>query len=332
MGLRIHFTTEDMARVVVADRPDPMWETLLSLHLLHSHDSPLLFDRWRQRIGKAATEVWGGLRLLAPPRGYSPDFLTPLTAEGTVEEGLQALLRTPRRQLRKDMTELSGARRPPAWARALADGEPPALTTLAKALRQHHDIAVAPFWTQIRAQCEASRMSIGRVLLHGGFARLTSTLHGTLRWDPPVLHVCGSHLDGDLRLDGRGLRLVPSFFCWPGPTLLKDPDLPPVLIHPVDHDPRWLTRTSAGADPHRALAELLGQTRAAILRATADGCSTTGLARRCRVSPATVSHHAGILREGRLITTRRTGGSVLHVLAPLGAALLEQDLRGRGPA
>ncbi|MFI6204847.1 ArsR/SmtB family transcription factor [Streptomyces sp. NPDC051041] len=321
-----------MARVVVADQPDPMWETLLSLHLLHSHDGPLFFDHWRQRIGKAATGVWGGLRLLAPPRGYSPDFLTPLTAEGTVDEGLRTLLRTPRRQLRKDMTELFGSRRPATWARALADGEPRALTTVAKALRHHHDIAVAPFWDQIRAQCEASRMSIGRILLHGGFARLTSVLHETLRWDSPVLHVSGSHLDGELRLDGRGLRLIPSFFCWPGPTLLKDPDLPPVLIHPVDHDLRWLTRPSADADPHRALAGLLGQTRAAILRAAADGCSTTDLAHRCRVSPATASHHAGVLREGRLITTRRTGGSVVHALTHLGAALLKQDVQEGEPA
>ncbi|WP_308406171.1 helix-turn-helix domain-containing protein [Streptomyces panaciradicis] len=42
--------------------------------------------------------------------------------------------------------------------------------------------------------------------------------------------------------------------------------------------------------------------------------------------PATASHHAAVLRNARLITTRREGRAVLHTITSLGLALLE---RGR---
>ncbi|WP_313905436.1 helix-turn-helix domain-containing protein [Streptomyces sp. SLBN-31] len=41
------------------------------------------------------------------------------------------------------------------------------------------------------------------------------------------------------------------------------------------------------------------------------------------MSPATASHHATVLRNARLITTRREGRAVLHTITSLGLALLE---------
>ncbi|WP_436848162.1 hypothetical protein [Streptomyces collinus] len=55
----------------------------------------------------------------------------------------------------------------------------------------------------------------------------------------------------------------------------------------------------------------------------ADGYNTTELSRRLGISAAAASHHATVLREAKLITTRREGKAVLHVLTPLGIALLE---------
>jgi DNA-binding transcriptional ArsR family regulator len=57
-------------------------------------------------------------------------------------------------------------------------------------------------------------------------------------------------------------------------------------------------------------------------RELADGCTTTGLARRLGVSPSTASHHAGVLRDARLIQTTREGNTVHHRLTDLGATLL----------
>ncbi|WCD91099.1 hypothetical protein KPP03845_200060 (plasmid) [Streptomyces xanthophaeus] len=90
-----------------------------------------------------------------------------------------------------------------------------------------------------------------------------------------------------------------------------------------------LRRPLTGAGPAEAdgsalrnLESLLGRTRAAALQVTAEGCTTSELARRLNVTAAAASQHASVLRNTDLITTSRRGGSVLHLITPLGLALL----------
>jgi DNA-binding transcriptional ArsR family regulator len=66
----------------------------------------------------------------------------------------------------------------------------------------------------------------------------------------------------------------------------------------------------------RNLESLLGRTRAAALHVTAEGCTTSELARRPYVTAAAASQHATVLRNTDLITTSRRGGSVLHLITP----------------
>ncbi|WP_046774043.1 ArsR/SmtB family transcription factor, partial [Streptomyces scabiei] len=88
--------------------------------------------------------------------------------------------------------------------------------------------------------------------------------------------------------------------------------------------PRWLAPPPpAAAGTHQALAALLGRARAAVLEEVADGRTTSEVAARVGLSPATVSHHVAVLRESGLLTSRRLGGIVLHTLTALGADLLE---------
>jgi DNA-binding transcriptional ArsR family regulator len=49
--------------------------------------------------------------------------------------------------------------------------------------------------------------------------------------------------------------------------------------------------------------------------------STTELAERLSLSPATASHHLAALREAGVVTGRRDGRSVLYARTPLGDAL-----------
>lgn len=323
MGLRIHFTYDDLARVVLAEEPDPLWEGLLSLHLLQNRDGALVFGRWRRASRGHFDPELPRLRHLAPPRGYSADFLTPAGAADGFEAGLDAMLATPRARLRTDLTELSLARPLPGWAGPLADGDTQALRGLAGLVRRHHERFVAPYWTHVRARFDDARSVAARALLRSGFSGLAAGLHPSLRWSAPVLHVAGAHLQGDLHLDGRGLRIIPSFFCWPGPIVLKDGSLPPVLVHPVTHDPRWLAPPPDAPGTHQALAALLGRARAAVLEEVADGRTTSEVAARVGLSPATVSHHVAVLRESGLLTSRRIGGAVLHTVTALGVDLLE---------
>jgi DNA-binding transcriptional ArsR family regulator len=316
--LKIHFTTDDVARVRVLDRPDPMWETVLSLHLLQSGAGAETFGGWRDRTRKRLARSTGLLAALAPPKGYTADFLTPQVGYGDLDTSIDLLLSTPRHRLREDLGELAGEHPLPSWAGALAQGDREMLDHLELAVRHHHTTALEPGWRAIDTAVRADSRIRGRALLSGGVDRLLSTLHRSVRWRAPVLEVAYP-IDQDLYLDGRGLVLLPSFFCWQTPITVKDPTMTPVLVYPVERQLGWDHPAQA-----RSLANLLGRTRASVLTTIADSPHlTTGeLASKLGISPAGASQHATVLREAGLISTRREGGAALHTLATTGFALL----------
>ncbi|MEO3973328.1 winged helix-turn-helix domain-containing protein [Streptomyces sp. CAU 1734] len=210
----------------------------------------------------------------------------------------------------------------------LADGRTEPLARLVSVLRSYHRAAIEPYWAHIQARVEADRAMRGRALLDGGAAELLGSLPPVMRWRAPVLE-SEYPVDRDLRLDGRGLLLQPSFFCRGTPVVYRDPSLPPVLVYPAAaHTPDPAFGEAQGAALAPSLGRLVGHTRSAVLQAIRYGCTTSELARRAGVSLASASQHAAVLREAGLILTLRHGNAVLHTLTPLGAALL----RGGAPA
>ncbi|MET9295653.1 winged helix-turn-helix domain-containing protein [Streptomyces sp. NPDC003077] len=326
MALRIHFSADDLTQTRLAQAPDPLWEVLLSLHMLQTHDGSLVFDTWRREVRGKLDASLRPLFALAPPRGYSPDFLTPAAASGGLDLGISALLSTPRTRLRDDLDRLAEDRRRLPWVRRLADGEADAVRDLAAAIRSYHRLALAPYWPRVRAEVGADlalRARTRDAVPSGAFDHLMRTLHPSLEWNAPVLTLRGRHVQGDLHLDGRGLLLLPSFFCWRVPTVLRSPALPPVVVYPIEHSCGELTtEAQARGSAADGLGALLGQTRAVMLEAIAEGSTTSELARLADVAAATASHHVAVLRRAGLVVTRRAGGAVLHTLTPLGADLL----------
>ncbi|WP_238176190.1 ArsR/SmtB family transcription factor [Kribbella albertanoniae] len=322
--LRIHFTGQDMARTTLADEPDPMWEVLLSLHQLQGRDGMTHYGTWRERARRLLPRSATGLLQLAPPRGYSPDFLTPAELSTSFDSALERVMSTSRTRLRQELELLETRRPPTTWTRDLASGRADAVRGLGQALRSYHQHAIAPYWASIRALVRADHQQQVGHLSGAGVEQLLGRLHPSVRWNAPVLEIAG-FADRDVYLDGRGLRLQPAVFCWLTPTKLHDPELPPVLVYPVQHAPGTLRRitTESRSQP---LAALLGTTRAAALEAIAGGCTTTVLAERCEISLAGASRQAGILRDAGLITTRRAGQSVQHDLTLLGKAVLTGGL------
>ena len=160
-----------------------------------------------------------------------------------------------------------------------------------------------------------------QLLRDGGVEKLLDSFRPMLRWRKPILEFARHPSARDIHLDGRGMRLVPSLFCQHNPVTVFDDELPQVVVYPIADDPRWLVPMPARPDDP-ALARLLGDTRAAVLGAAWDACTTTELARRARTSPASASRHAAVLREAGLLATQRYGGAVLHTVTSLGAALV----------
>lgn len=324
MSLRIHFTCDDLARTIVAPEPDPLWEVLLSLHLLQSDDDQPLFGRWRRQVRRRLQADDRRLLDLAPPDGYSPDFLTPAESAEGFEQGLAAIAQTPPARLSSELARLVGRGSLTPWMRTLAAGDEVARRELVESIRRYHRMAVAPYWTAIRREVDRDLAARSRAALTGGFTGFAGRLHPDIRWSPARLEVLAGQMDRDIDLAGRSLRIVPSIFCRKHPIMLGDPRLPQVLVYPVDPDPTWYDSQARGLTcDGRALAALLGRTRAAVLGSVAEnGCSTSELARRLGISQASASEHATVLHQAGLIHTHRVGPAVHHTLSPTGAELV----------
>jgi DNA-binding transcriptional ArsR family regulator len=325
--LRIVFSGEDILRTRVAPGPDPVWELVLSLHALQERSSDPLTAGWRRTVVDRLRRSGAGegLRLLfalAPPRGYFPDFLTPPQGLGGFEAGLAAVRDTPTPRLHRDLTLLAAGTDLPEGATALARGEPAARVELTDSMRRYGALALDPYWSPIRAAVEADRTRRARALLDGGVEALLTSLRPVARWAGGVLEIQDYPTSRELDLAGRGLLLVPSFFCAGTPVALLDPELPPVLVYPVDRLAALTTPAPAGAG-RGALVALLGRTRAAVLAASDTGCTTGEVARRLRISPASASQHTAVLRNAGLLVSQRDRNTVLHTLTPLGRAVLD---------
>jgi DNA-binding transcriptional ArsR family regulator len=196
----------------------------------------------------------------------------------------------------------------------------------ATAVLELWQVTIAPYWQRVLGCLEDECDARGRIVMTGGVERLLATLHPKVVWRSPVLEVPGGP-DLDVRLDGRGLLLCPSLFLANrGAVLVRaEPEsgLPALVFAAPCDTGLW----DEPGDTAQALGALVGQTRAAVLRALTATCTTSQLASQLGISLAGASQHTAVLRETGLITTRRMRNSVLHSVTPLGMALLGGKLR-----
>ncbi|MFJ6406491.1 helix-turn-helix domain-containing protein [Streptomyces hydrogenans] len=325
--LRIHFGDADLAAVRVAAAPNPLWEIATSLHRFQTRDGRWAYAGWLRTVRlrlreKGLDRAFRTMLLpLFPRAAYFPDFLTPGRGVDGLAAGLEAILATCPRRVTDELARLDRTVGAPAWAARLASPEDRA--ELVRVLRAYHDVGIAPYEETIRSRFDAERTALGRGFLDGGVDGLLGGAGPSIRWRPPSLDVDVPPVDRDLRLNGRGLTLVPTYFCWRTPTSLADPGLPPVLCYPVRRDAAALPPDHRlAAEPSVPLATLLGRTRAAALCAAAGGATTGEIARAAGVSAASASRHATALRDAGLITSNRHAATVLHTLTPTGASVL----------
>ncbi|WP_234434319.1 ArsR/SmtB family transcription factor [Streptomyces sp. NRRL F-5126] len=316
----------------MAPGPDAMWETVLAVQqLAGSGPLPPAFGQWRPRAladlaERQLTAAGRLLAALAPATARDfPDFLTPGEAVDGLEAGLDGLRGTAPDRLRRELGWLWRDRRPTPWMRGLAARNPERMDELTGTFRALHATVVQPDWVHATAGVDEDRRFRATTLADGGVDALLQSLRPLAAWRPPVLEMRYPR-ERDLHLAGRGIRLVPSFFCWRTPVALADPALRPVLVYPISHETAT-TRPPADSRP-TALAKLVGRTRARVLAACEKGITTGELGRALGVSAASASEHVKALRAASLASSRRDGGRVVHVLSPLGVALLH----GRLPA
>jgi DNA-binding transcriptional ArsR family regulator len=325
--LRFVFATEDLARIRMPTL-GPVAEALLSLAALHRPDE-LLRGGWRRAVLRDQPRWAHPLTEVVGPC-CSLDLFTSIGVTGD-EEALESIATVSASRLRGELEAAwtwngpAGRRpAPSAWVQDLPSRREARkrLTTLVDACQR---TAISPYWDRMQHQLTAEASRCGRTFAEGGLDQLLRSLHTDIRWECPVLDIGPPGPTITIQLDGRGMDLVPSVFCM-NPVAYVDPSAPPIVFYPALRSVADAARTLCSPDAEstdQALTELLGRTRAATLRATAGGCSTTELSRRVGISPAGASQHATVLRKAGLIDTERHGLSVVHDLTPTGRALLD---------
>ena len=336
---RVVFTADDVARTRFSPAPAPLIETTMALAELRRTVTARVPGRvipWLREAGLAFPASARPLLDLIGPRGPWLIFANSVTPD--IDEALEMLRAMPAELLRMELGAVWEYRsgRPPAWVRQLADGDREARDVFVRALSDLHAAVVAPRWDSVLSAFHASAASRMSVLASGGHEKLFAALDPRLRWRDDGLDCTGvdSEWEREMKLDGSGLLIQP-LACWAGPTVFSCGDGPagaaPVLLYgcapsgqPGPPDTVLANTAPAGSPVGDALAALLGPTRAAVLRALRKPCGTAELAQEVRISPASASEHAKVLRDAHLIETSRAGRSVRHSLTMLGAAMLGQ--------
>lgn len=301
------FTADDVARVRFGF--SPLFELVMSLIVLRAPGSHALHLPWV----RGTRPLVAGLDLselcaLVPVHGPTADFLAPPPASPLPDfaDEIEAVRGTTPERVIADLAGVPGL--PETVAGRIRADPGAAVSRLTEALQAYWDTALAGHWPRIRALLEADVLWRSRQLTTGGAAALFEDLHETIAWQSGRLSAADPwQYRGSLT--GEGLLLVPTVMTWPGVRKMIEP-YQPMLAYPA-RGIGTLWETGAPASPH-ALAALIGTTRAAMLAALAEPCSTTALARRLQITPGAVSQHLSVLSGAGMVARSRVGRSVLY--------------------
>ena len=354
MPQQIVLGSEDLARIRLRGWLDPLDEMRFSAHelTLGREINPLMVG-WARRtvtgLGPHASllmDVMTSGLVQVSSLGQSTSF-----PDQSIEDALESILSTPSERWPMVLQRLHDAGVQPGRPAAVIDGQAH-VRELAGVMKCFNESALAPQWSFMQVTASARRDELAQILATDGIDGLLNGLHPEISWTSPVLTIgsdevfpphCTPGCAHDAMREnvptptivagGRGLILAPSVFAtsvaWWASAGDADNADPVVVTYPVTFD--WSVLPRPGGDTvGDSLADLMGSTRSRLLEAILDAAPTTSeLASLCRISTASASEHATVLRRAGLITSRREGHRMFHEATALGAALVQSSGRQR---
>jgi DNA-binding transcriptional ArsR family regulator len=324
--IEIRLTVSDVGRMRFAY--SPLAEVAESLYMLSSGRVHHVHRGWyhsvRNRLADADMAL---LHAVVPARSYIASFLFGGTSGPgtTFEQQLALVASMSSEQLNADLTEVWGADAMPPAARQLITAGPVGTRRLADALHKYWSIAIEPHWRSIRAILDEDVSHRARELTSDGVNAMLRDLHDQVSIDGDVLQIKKVHCSEE-ELVGAALLLVPSVFVWPSIIFATGTIGSPTLTYPARGVGKlWGSASEVPLDDD-TLAALLGRSRAAILVTLALPHSTTELAQKLGQSPPAVSQHLAVLRRSGLVTSWRSGRSVLYKRTALAGSIVESGL------
>jgi DNA-binding transcriptional ArsR family regulator len=331
MGKRIHFSALDLTRTRFAF--SSLFETVMGFKAIlepshHGIHLPWICEA-QEAIRGVDLEI---LKVLIRPsylslNWYIPDFLTPppTTPLPDFSSELEVILASDHEIVRheiartwQDKPEL------PEAAKEFIAKPQENLEKLVKALSIFWQLTLEMHWSKLRTVLEADVYTKARNLALGGATALFENIDPLVKFENGVLHleksICSS-IPTNVKLDGRGLLLMPSVFVFPKYMTILDPPWQPVLAY----TPRGVANLWSNQPPpaNQALEMLLGAGRSEVLLSLETPSSTLEIARRLQLSSSSVSEHLGVLRQTGLVEPHRRGRSVYYSLSRTGCALLD---------
>ena len=298
----------------------PLTEATLSLRLLSRPRLAPVNSPWLQqargRLDGIDLEL---LQSVVPPGRYIASCLVPLgqALQPTLDDQLAALSDLDTGVLERDLREAWEGRTIPRRAETLLASGPRATAYLAEALRDYWDAVIEPHWPRMRAVLEDDVSHRMNGLIDDGYYSVFRDLHPEIRVDGDCMFVDKPHFADSVH-QASEMILTPSIFAWPTLTLQDGAAGQFALIYAARGIARvWEGQGVPEVTGTEPLAALLGRARATILQRTSVPMSTTQLARELQQSPAAVSEHLAVLRNAGLLTSRRSGRSVLYRQTPL---------------
>lgn len=319
--IEIHLGPDDLARIRFAR--SPMGELASSLQLLGDPGRQTVFRPWVS----AVTPMLRGVRLRMLPAlvggpHWSADFLTPppVRMSAEFEEELERVRASSPSLVRASIDEMYDE--VPAVLAALYEDPERELGKVADELSVYWKVAVRPVWPRLRAVADADLGYRAQAVTTGGLAKLLADLHPGIEHSAEGMRVLSPRWQGEHRLNGSGLVLIPCVFAWPQLIMLFDePRQSAFCYAPRGVANVWNQIPDMAQEP---LSDLIGRSRASLLAHLELPLSTTQLAGYMGLTPAAVSQHLSVLRRSSLVTSRRDGRAVLYQRTSLATELLNQ--------
>lgn len=295
----------------------PASEAVASLRVLQEPSRYAVHLPWLRAVRPRLAGLDLSLLLALVPLGpYYADFLTPPPSGPlpSVEAEFEQIASTNPEKVVAEVAKLPNTpvlqpvlHDPIAGARRAADD-----------LSAYWEVAVAPYWPQIRGLLDAEVLRRSRQLARDGAAVMFNDLHERITWQDGTLRVRTDAWERRGPLVGDGILLVPSVFRWPSTTVMAEPYEPKIGYPAPGVGTVWSHDVIPTPD---ALDDLIGRTRARILVTLDEPTTTTVLARRLDLRPGAVSQHLKVLTANGLLVRRRVGREVYYDRTAIGDAL-----------
>ncbi len=255
--------------------------------------------------------------------GYRPDFLTPRApallgqrSAGPVDLNVQLeqVATAPADRVAEQVALWLGAD-PADAGRVRAAAEDGTLARrAAEGLARFRDETMADWWGDLQGLVRDEVTRVSRSAARFGMGTVFAGIHRQVSWDGACLRIDMPYAE-HVRFVDQELVLSPSVTSWSHLIVQVCGD-DASLVYPA-------SRALRSARDAAALGDLLGRTRAGILRDLVVERTPTDLASRHALAKPTVSHHLGVLVRTGLVYREPDGKQVHYGLTTRGRSLVD---------